>query len=289
MDKILSNRIILAAMLGLAACSSGGPEKRVNEGEGPFSAHARNALAAENPEGLVKIAEGFERSGNFESAYRLYGQAMAAAPELASPRLGLARITGKMGRVDTALAMLGALSEEFPENVDVAKARIELFIREARYDEADTEVQALLGHGVRDGFLWDVAGRLAQVTGDIKRARAMFDHALAVRESQMDAMRHMALSFAMEGEFESAVALLQKAMDSPAAALDAKRSLAMIYALSGQLKAARVIALSAMTQQEVNALVPVYSLLPKLDAKAQAAVMMFDHLPASALPAPDKD
>ncbi|NVJ99066.1 MAG: tetratricopeptide repeat protein [Alphaproteobacteria bacterium] len=273
-------------LFSLTACAGTAPSKRATDGEGPISAYARNALATNNPEGLVKIGEGFERSGNLESAYNLYGQAMAAAPDLLAPRLGIARVLGKMGRTDAALNMLDLLAIEYPGNVELGKARIEFLVREARYSEADDIAKGIIAAGVEDGFLWDVAGRLAQVEGDVKRARAMFDHALAQPESQSEALRHMALSFAIEGAYDSAVALLQRAMNNPVTALDAKRSLAMVYALSGQVKAARVIALSAMNQQEVSTLAPLYRVLAELDSRTQATALMFDHIPSEAFKAP---
>ena len=92
MIKILSIRInvLTVLLLLLAACASG-PEKRVNKAEGPISARARNILASQNPEALLRVGLGFEQSGNLQGALNIYGQAMAAAPEMVSAQVGFAR------------------------------------------------------------------------------------------------------------------------------------------------------------------------------------------------------
>ncbi|WP_286831360.1 MULTISPECIES: tetratricopeptide repeat protein [Kordiimonas] len=279
MLKILSNRIKFIPLLLLAACAAGGPEKRVNHGEGPVSARARNTLASEDPAGLVTVAEGFERAGNLEGAYNLYSQAAAADPNLMAAKLGISRVLAKTGRLDQAQAILDNLGQQFPDALELKLTQVDVAIMRADYAVADAELSTVITPDTTDLTQLILAGQLAQVTGNARRARIMFDRALVVAPSHPGVIRNMALSFALEGEFETAVALLQKTLDMPASVTPSKRSLALVYALSGQKKAAQVIAGGATDESEFQRMSVAFDLLPRLNKSEQAALLMFDHLP----------
>ncbi len=283
MHKILSNRIKFVPLLLLAACASTGPERRVNHGEGPISARARNALASENPAGLVTVAEGFERAGNLEGAYNLFSQAAAADPTLLSANLGIARVLAKTGRLDQAQAILDGLATSHATSTELKLTQVDVAIMRADYAVADAQLADVITPDTKDLTQLMLGGQLAQVTGNTRRARILFDRALAIAPNHPGAIRNMALSFALEGEFETAVALLQKTMDMPASVTAGKRSLALVYALSGQRKAAMVIAGGATDQAEFERMRVAFDLLPRLNTQEQAALLLFDHLPRDIL------
>ncbi len=270
-------------LLLLAACAATGPEKRVNHGEGPISARARNALASENPAGLVTVAEGFERAGNLEGAYNLFSQAAAADPTLLSANLGIARVLAKTGRLDQAQAILDGLATSHATSTELKLTQVDVAIMRADYAVADAQLADVITPDTKDLTQLMLGGQLAQVTGNTRRARILFDRALAIAPNHPGAIRNMALSFALEGEFETAVALLQKTMDMPASVTAGKRSLALVYALSGQRKAAMVIAGGATDQAEFERMRVAFDLLPRLNTQEQAALLLFDHLPRDIL------
>lgn len=282
MHKILSTRITLAACLFLAACASG-PEKRTNNDQGPVSARARNVLASENPQGLVTVAEGFERTGNLEGAYNLYSQAIAAAPELLSAKLGLARIYAKINEADRAKVVLESLEGDHGSDPEYILTSVEILTLLANYNQAEIVLEPLSSQANATAPILNMAGRLSQINGRPKRARDYFDRALGIQPGNSAVLRNLAISFAIDGQYESAVALLQRAMDSPLGATDAKRTLAYIYALSGQLKAANVIASSVVPQDEIQELSHIFRLLPRFTPAEQASVLMFDRVPVDAL------
>lgn len=263
----------------LVACAEGGPAKRATEDEGPLSVRARNSLANENPEGLVNVAEGFERAGNLHGANNLYGQAMAAAPDLVIAQLGYARTLGKLGQMPRARAMVDALLSRYPDDRDVILTAADMRTTAGEFEAARNLVKPLALQATTDHVLLDLLGRLNQVTGRDDAARDAFDKALKLAPQDTVALKNMALSFAIDGEYESAVALLQRAMDSPRTQLQAKRSLALVYALSGQRKAARVIAMSAVPPEEVATLEFLFDLLPRMSPEQQAIALMFDRIP----------
>jgi Flp pilus assembly protein TadD len=274
---------ILISLLVLSACTGGGPAKRATEDEGPVSVRARNALADENPEGLVKVAEGFERAGNYAGANRLYGQAMAAAPGLVAAQVGYARTLLHLGHGQEAGRILEGLYAKHAGDERLVLALVQGHVKAGEFAEAEKKLRPLAqAEGAGVGVL-DMRGRLLQVLGKVPAAREMFDRALARAPQNTLSLRHLALSFALDGEYETAVALLQRAMDSPAAQAEAKKALAYVYALSGQRKAAGVIAMSATTPEELTVMEFLFDLLPRMNEADRAAALMFDRVPAGVL------
>ncbi|WP_417457053.1 tetratricopeptide repeat protein [Kordiimonas sp.] len=282
MRKKIANTMVSGALILLTACASGGPSKRATEDVGPVSVRARNSLATENPAGLVKVGEGFERAGNYAAAQALYQQALAAAPDLMAANVAVARILTPMGRPEESLRLLQALVEESPEATEARSALVDAYIANADYKSALQTFQPLIT-SASSAEVYDTAGRLAYISGAPDGARIFFDKALKLEPENPSVLQHLALSYALDGAFESAVALIQKAMDRPSAQLPAQRSLAIIYALSGQTDAAMHIARGAMPLEEANNMRVFYQLLPKLQGEERAAAAMFGRIPTNAI------
>ncbi len=284
LNKILSIRIIqfLCLAFFLAACGSG-PEKRVNTGEGPFSARARNTLAIENPEGLLRVGQGFEQSGNMQGALNIYGQAMAAAPDLIEAQIAYARVTGLLGAHDRSIGMLTGLLEKHPENVEVRSALAQVNIRIGRFKFAMLVMKPLLDLEGTTANTLDLGGRLAQISGQPDQARSFFGRALDQQPQNSGFLRNMALSFALEGDYQTAVAMLQKSMDKAAGLMPGRQSLALVYALSGQYSSALQLARGSMPLEEVNRRKFVYRNIANWTKEQQAMAVLFDQYPTDLL------
>lgn len=227
----------------------------------------------------MAVAEGFEKAGNFQGANNLYGQAMAAAPGLTQAQIGYARTLAKLGQASRGREMIDALLLRLPHDRDVILAAADLQTQSGEFEAARSLVKRLAETANADHMVIDLMGRLDQVTGRKGAARDSFNRALQLAPQNTSALKNLALSFALDGEYESAVALLQRAMDSPRTQAQAKRSLAFVYALSGQRKAARVIAMSAVSPEEVTTLEFLFDLLPRMSEEQQAIALMFDRIP----------
>lgn len=273
--------LVAGTALTLAGCASG-PAKHSPDGVGPVSAEARNKLANANPEGLVRVGEGFERAGDYVGAIALYEQALAAAPDLLSARVAMARVLVPLGKVEAAISQLTLLLQDHPQSREVRAELVEALTAAGKYEAASLAFAPLVNAAAGSDIL-DLAGRLAYVAGDKDGARKHFDASLRLNPTHGDTLNHLALSYAIEGEYEAAVAILRKAMDNPLVQLQAQRSLASIYAISGQKDAAQHIARGAMTAEEANRLATFFELLPRLNAQEQAEALMFDRIPKSAI------
>ena len=160
--KILSIRInLLAVSLALVGCAAPAGQQ-AKEDIGPVSAYARNSLAAENPEGLIRLGEGFERSGDYAGARALYAQALETDPNLTEARIALARTSAKMGRTDEAVASLILLLQEKPENREARVTLAQIHAAAGRYQAASEAMSLVVGLNPSEQMF---AGKLLQAVG----------------------------------------------------------------------------------------------------------------------------
>jgi tetratricopeptide (TPR) repeat protein len=283
LTKILRIRIILLIFaVTMTACSNSG-EKRVNKGAGPLSAGARNEIARNSPEGLVRIGEGFERSGNLANALNLYEQALANDPGLVSALLAKGRILSQSSKRDEGIAILETLRTQYPDLAIVILTLAQGYSFGQDYDRAFDVINGLADTGNATLRSLDLAGMLSQTLGESTRARAYYDKALQIDRNDSSTISHLALSFALDGEYESAIALLQPLLNNPRVQAGAKKTLANIYALSGQKDAAKLIVQSLADQKEVKQQERFYQLLDTIDTREKAIALLFNVVPKSVL------
>lgn len=277
LSKILTIRIkILTISLLIAGCAASG-DKRATDDVGPVTAYARNTLAQENPSGLVRIGEGFERARDFVGARKLYAQAMAAAPELADAKIAYARVSSALGQNDAATAVLTLLLRDSPDNRAAKITLAQVYTAARRYGAALALLEGLPGPTSRELML---IGQLLHVTGAGAEGQGRLTEALDKSPDDSAVLEAAALSFALNGDYPAAVGLLRRVMDQRSASGAAQKSLALVYALSGQRQAALRLARDIMSVNEVQQLEAFYRFLPRFSKQEQAAALFFNRVPA---------
>lgn len=281
--KILQFRIILPAILLIVTACTTGPERRTNDRAGPFSAGARNEIARNSPEGLVRIGEGFERSGNLVNALNLYEQALANDPDLVSAKLAKGRVLSQSPKRAEGILLLQMIVAEYPE-LSLAKvtlAQAHAFGQE--FESAYNVISPLADSGEATLVVLSLAGSLAQVLNLDEKARIYYDKALQIDPRDAGSINNLAISFALGGEYESAIALLQPLLNNARVKNAATKTLANIYALSGQLDAANVIIRSLSDPKEAKQQESFFTLLDGIDKREKAIVLLFNVVPQSVL------
>lgn len=278
--KILVNRInFLIFFMFITACAAPVPERAIDD-VGPVTAYARNELASKNPEGLIRIGEGFERSGDYEGARRLYAQAMANMPDLSEAKIAYARASSKVGRGDEAVAVLTSVLGAEPTNRAAKVALANVHLDAARYQSA---VNILKELQFKTGRELAELGKALYALNNITEAETAFARAIDLAPNDPVVLESAALSYALGGKYASAVALLRRAMDTPDHSASARASLAKVYALSGQRQAAQSLARGVMTPEEINKLQYYFRILPRFTPAEQAAALFFNHVSRQAI------
>ncbi len=265
----------------IAACASSEYPVRTTQNEGIISARARNELAIENPEGLVRIAQGFEQSGNLQGALNLYGQAMNAAPDLTEAQVGFARTTAQLGQIDRALAMLDAVLVKSPTNIGALYEKAVLLTSQQKYTEAEVLLRPILNTDELDNQILVLASKLAFVRDNYIEGRALLTRAIDGVHYNAQAIHNLAFSYALKKDYKTAIALVQQALDSPSDKAIGRNSLALVYALSGQITQAIEFHIGALSQDELKNQRLFYRSFSVLNEKELAQAVFFNHLPAN--------
>lgn len=250
--------------------------------------YARNTLADENPNGLITVAEGFERSGDYRGARALYAQAMAVfddgTPQHLTAKIAFARTGALIGMGDQSVVILMSALQELeighPQRDQVLRELTQVHVAANRFATALSQISQVSAMSVADMVQ---AGTLQHVKGSVERADQLFNDALNRAPQNRTALRAGALSFALKGDYAAAVALLGKVFDAPSSASSGQNSLADIYALSGQRQAALSILKETYTAEQLQEADLLYRLLPRFTANERSAYLFFGVVPKSAL------
>ena len=274
--KILPIRINLPfLLLGLAACAAPAGQQ-AREDIGPVTAYARNSLAAENPVGLVRLGEGFERSGDYAGARLLYSQAIEAASDLVEAHIAFARATAKLGNGDEAIAKLTLLLRTNPDNRAAKSTLAQIHADSGRYDAANSIWMQVQNQSPLEQLF---AGKLLHAVGQPAEGHRLILEALDREPGNAEVLQGAALSFALVENYASAVSLLRQALDRPQQGTRMQRSMVLIYAVSGQRQLALQLAREILPVSEMQRLDTYFRYLPDFTKQEQAAALFFDRIP----------
>ncbi len=283
--NLCNSRFVLILLLTffITSCSAGKHPARTNNDEGIISAHARNVLAAENPEGLVRVAEGFEKSANYQGALNLYGQAMAANPNLSEAQIGYARVLLKTGQAGRALAMLKTVIEREPTSASAKMVLVNYYIKSEDYISAEKLVNEMIKEDQVSPEALFFKGQLDILAGDAEQGRTFFAKAIDLSPNNSDFLHALAYSYALEGDFKTAVSIIQQSFNKASGYESGRRALANVYALSGQVELALELLLGEFSVQEIERQRLYFKLLNVLDEREKRRAIYFSHFPKDAV------
>lgn len=274
--KILSIRInFIALVLGLSACAAPAGQQAKDD-IGPVTAYARNSLAAENPAGLVRLGEGFERSGDYAGARALYAQAIEASPDLTEAQIAFARASAKLGRSDEAIAKLTLLLRNMPDNRAAKLTLAQIHADSGRYEAASSIWAQVPDQSPVEKLF---AGKLLHTIGQSEEGHRKILQAIDQEPNKSEILQGAALSFALVEDYASAVSLLRQALDRPQQGTSLQRSMVLIYAVSGQRQLALQLAREILPVTEMQRLDTYFRYLPDFNKQEQAAALFFDRIP----------
>lgn len=164
----------------------------------------------------LTLAQLYERYGKLPEAKMHYTITLQERPDYPFAIAGLASISAKEGKLDTALAQLDRAIALIPE-VAFYEQKAELLRALNRTAEADAvtaEVMTMMAEDQASGHKVDLETALAQLRlqNDPKAALETCNKALAARPENIDVNAAMAEIYVAIGDLEQAHAHIQKAM-----------------------------------------------------------------------------
>ena len=282
LSRLGTAALILVASLVIMGCTQG-PAKRVNTPTGPLTATAKNRFVQEDPDALRRAALGFERGGQHSSALNLYLQLSAQYPNDRESALGIARCLIALGQKREGTLRLESLYTEAPEDRQVRQALLDAYMKSVQIEKAETMLAPLVANESATQLELLQFGVLNEVLGRPLIARQIWDEVRGSDTGNVVASRYIAISFALDKEYETAVALLQGLLDNPETDSVGRETLSYIYALSGQTDAAIAIASSVLSAEEVDQRRTLFKLLPTLSRREQATGILLNRVSADTI------
>lgn len=166
-----------------------------------------HALAPQNPEPLIGLADAAAANRSYENAVDLYRKALALAPGHAGARLGYGRALLALGRTDLARVELESAIERDPYNYK--------------------------------GYL--ALGVALDLSGESQEAQRVYQTGLQYSPENVSLRNNLALSLALSGQTAEAVDMLRVIAYQPSGSSRARQNLALTLAIAGDLQQAEAV------------------------------------------------
>ena len=281
--KFLSNRInsghilLLISATTLQACSNA---SQFEGNIGPVTQYSANSMMSQDPNAIIELAKGFERSGDDGTALSLYQAILnndkADATAIFSARLALAKLYHNTGRFDEVASLikvieLGSLSTQ--QKIQMVRLHIDL----KNYDTASTILKTIDENSIlQNPNTIKFASQVYETEGQADISKEILSKGLSRFKRHPELTLNLAYSFALDGNFRTALGITQDMLDSAEYGLITQKAVANIYALSGEVDEAKKILL--LLGDNIDEYRYIYSKLANMERDDQAKALFWGHI-----------
>lgn len=223
---------------------------------------------------LVQAAQTAEAQGNFRLAAQAYEQAREKHPEDAGILLGLADSYRRDAQTQKAIAAYDALLAREPAHIAAREGKGLALIAGGDFDTPAVLFDEVMQADARRWKTLNALGILFTTRNLQPEAQAYFREALKHHPDSASILNNLALSQALERNFDGSVSTLHKASALAAPASQERRRIdlntALVQASAGRVDAARQIAEQYLTGAELDNNLGLYAHLARDDNMAKA-------------------
>lgn len=262
-------RVSVLAMLCLvvAGCESVGVPDEPLRGSQEISVSA---------EAQVRLAERLMAGGDAASAANLYKRAVALEPD--NPQLFtlLGKALLAAGRPAEAEGAFRAALDLEPASAEAARGMAAPLLAQGRAEEALAllDADAAAQDTGLDTRMVLLRGTALDLLARNDEAQALYRSAIAAAPRDISLRTNLALSLALEGEFDEAIELARQAATDPAATTRHRRNYVLILAMAGDRRAAETVAAASSDPEKAADLVEAGTRIASLpDSRSRAAAI----------------
>jgi len=279
--------LVLTFALALSGC---GRNKLDIGPQGPLNSNM-NEVKEMNAEGLVRMAQNLEQSGDYASAMQFYLDALNRDPNMLAAHLGLARLLEAIGNSARAANYYANALKLDPASHEAAMGAARNLINASRPIDATSVINEYMQENPATPGLLNQFGVALDLTANHRGAQEAYRTGLAQVAAgdglQVILLSNLALSLGLSGSYSEAVLLLNPHigdMRTGASGITRAQSLlrqnlALVYALSGKPDSAVEVAASALGMETAEYNRAFYEVIPSLDGYEQARAVFFGTLP----------
>lgn len=265
---------LLCAVLLTSACT-GGPapvdgQKFVQEQDGPHVPTVKDTL--------VESAKTAEKKGDFAQAAQFYQQAIDKGSSDEELLLSWAEALRRSGNVDSAIRVYDTLLTHSPAPIAAKEGKALTLLAKQEFDNASMLLAEVMK---TDSSRWktlNALGIIDATKGQYPNAEKSFTNALQYYPDSPTILNNLGLTQALSHLYPEAITSLTKASGLSAAdSADRKRidlNTALVYALSGKLEDARQLASLYLSDAALSNNMGLYAHLANDDAMAKSYLNM---------------
>lgn len=231
--------LTVTALMGLAACASGGKSLEV----AGKSAEYREAIDVYTDPGAVP--------GGLDpvAAAAFWGAEYDRNPADPTIAVNYSAALRKIGSNEQSVNVMAQVIRHHEDNPDVSFEMGKTLIEAGRAFEAVRHLERAAAQRQTDWRVISAFGVALDQIGEHELARTKYDYALTLAPGNVQVLNNKGLSFAMDGKLDNSVAVLRRAASSPGADARVRQNLALSLALAGDLFEAERLARSDLPPQ----------------------------------------
>ncbi|MGE8356076.1 MAG: tetratricopeptide repeat protein [Microvirgula sp.] len=209
---------------------------------GTYAAPSRTAATnLSSPDADLRLARSALESGDTSMAATLFGKVLAATPDSAPARLGLADSLFLANELEQARQAYAALPPHGAEARAAALGLARIDLRQRQPDAAIPRYQALLAQRPDDAQALAGLGVAYDLKGDHAQAQATYRAGLAAHPADMALRNNLGLSLILSHQPRAGANMLLDLANVPSAPPQGRQNLALAYGMLGNADAAERI------------------------------------------------
>jgi len=280
--------LVLLSALALSGCGRG---NKLDIGpQGPLNSNM-DEVKEMNAEGLVRMAQTLEQSGDYASAAQFYLDALNRNPNTLDAHLGLAGLFEKAGDVSRAASYYQNVLALDGNHYQAAIGAARNLINMGRAIDASNLIGKFLTINPPTASLLNQLGVARDLGADHPGAQAAYRNGLGLVAAGDDLhgilLSNLALSLSLGGDYSQAILLLNPHIGDMRMGADGisraqssfRQNLALVYALSGKPESAVEVAASALGPETAEYNRAFYEAIPTLNSYEQARAVFLGILP----------
>lgn len=237
--RLMRGAALLALLLPLAACASGG-----RPGEG--SASAPVAAAPGKPVENMNASE-------LAQAARSYGTAYEKNPRDRRTGLEYANVLRMTGRNEQALAVMQQMAIAYPGDREILAAYGKAQAGAGQLEEALATIRRAQTPDMPDWRLVSAEGAVLDQLGRPRDARQRYNDALQIQPNEPSVLSNLGMSYLLSGDLKTSESYLKTAIAQPMADSRVRQNYSLVVGLQGRFAEAERIARQELSPQQADA------------------------------------
>ncbi len=237
--RLMRGAALLALLLPLAACASGGRP-------GAGSASAPVAAAPNKPVESMNASE-------LAQAARSYGTAYEKNPKDRRTGLEYANVLRMTGRNEQALAVMQQMAIAYPGDREILAAYGKAQAGAGRLEDALATIRRAQTPDMPDWRLVSAEGAVLDQLGRARDARQRYNDALQIQPNEPSVLSNLGMSYLLSGDLKTSETYLKTAIAQPMADSRVRQNYSLVVGLQGRFAEAERIARQELSPQQADA------------------------------------